>query len=70
VTEATIQKKLDDARKRPAKPGMVRVVVSIPQTVYDALEKRAIEESAAFPRPVNEILSILIEKNHEALLAD
>ena len=64
--------KLTEARagKRPAKPGMVRIVVSIPQTVHDALEKKAIEESAAFPRPVNEMLSILIEKKQNELLAD
>ena len=64
--------KLAEARtgKRPAKPGMVRIVVSIPQTVHDALEKKAAEESAAFPRPVNEMLSILIEKRADMLLSD
>jgi hypothetical protein len=70
VSNAT--EKLAEARagKRPAKPGMVRIVVSIPQTVHDALEKKAIEESAAFPRPVNEMLSILIEKRADMLLGN
>jgi hypothetical protein len=64
--------KLAEARagKRPAKPGMVRIVVSIPETVHKALEAKAIEESAAFPRPVNEMLSILIERKWETLVAD
>ena len=64
--------KLAEARSgvnRPAKPGMVRIVVSIPETVHAALEAKAIEESAAFPRPVNEMLSILIEKKSSILLA-
>jgi hypothetical protein len=64
--------KLAEARagKRPAKPGMVRIVVSIPETVHKALEAKAIEESAAFPRPVNEMLSILIEKRADMLLGN
>lgn len=72
MTEATQQAKVAAARtgSRPPKPGMVRIVVSIPQTVHDALEKKAVEESAAFPRPVNEMLSILIEKKQDELLND
>ena len=71
MTEATQQAKVAAARtgSRPPKPGMVRIVVSIPQAVHGALEKKAVEESAAFPRPVNEMLSILIEKHSDALFA-
>jgi hypothetical protein len=47
---------------------MVRIVVSIPESVHQALEAKAIEESAAFPRPVNEMLSMLIEKKAGVLL--
>jgi hypothetical protein len=66
---AATQAKLHDARKRPAKPGTVRVVVTISTETHTRLEDLAKEESATFPRPVNEMLSILIEKNSEKLFA-
>ena len=59
------------SKTRSAKPGMVRVVVSLTQERYDALEKLAKDESPEYPRPVNEYLSILIGKRFEThLLAD
>ena len=67
------EQKLSNARsghKRPARPGMVRTVVTIPQAVHDALEKKALRESEAFPRPVNEMLSILIENKAAILLSE
>ena len=55
-------------RKRPSKPGMVRVVVSLTQEHHDALEAAAKADSPVFPRPVNEHLSILIDKRFNALM--
>lgn len=61
------EESIAEARKRPAKPGMVRVVVSITKERYDRLEAMAKEESPVFPRPVNEYLSILIDRKFEAM---
>jgi len=52
-------------RTRPAKPGMVRVVVSLTQEHHDYLEAQAKQESPVFPRPVNEHLSIGLAKSWE-----
>ena len=53
------------AKKRPARPGMVRVVVSLTQEHHDYIETQAAKESPVFPRPVNEYLSIALEKNFQ-----
>ena len=52
-------------RTRPAKPGMVRVVVSLTQEHHDYLEAQAKQESPVFPRAVNEYLSINLAKGFE-----
>jgi hypothetical protein len=49
-------------QKRTPKPGMVRVMVSITQEHHDKLVELAKAESPVFPRPVNEYLSIQLEK--------
>lgn len=57
------------AKKRPSKPGRVRVMVSITDANAATLEKMAAEDSPVFPRPLNEYLSILIDRNFAAITA-
>ena len=57
-----------EARKRPAKPGMVRVVVQLTQEHNDRLVALAKSESAVFPRPVGEYLSVLVNQRFESHL--
>jgi hypothetical protein len=56
-------------RTRKQAPGRTRCTVSLTDEHYKKLEEVAKKESTVFPRPVNELLSILIEKHISTLLA-
>lgn len=51
---------------RPPKPGFVRVIVSLTQEHFDALEADAKAAEPVFTRPVNEYLSIKLAKEFAA----
>lgn len=56
-------------RRRSVKPGRVRAMVSLTEERYAQLQKLAETESPLYPRPVNEFLTILIEKKFDSLIS-
>jgi hypothetical protein len=63
----TVEEKAKKTRR--AKPGMVRVIVTLSQEHHDRLERAAQEQTKLFPRPVNELLSILIGEHFDKIFS-
>lgn len=54
-------------KKRIIKPGHRRIMVSITEENAATLEMMASDESPVYPRPLNEYLSILIDRHFEQI---
>lgn len=58
------------SKTRTITPGRTRVTVSLTDEHHRKIEEYAKKDSVVFPRAVNEMLSILIEKNFAVLTGE